>query len=159
MLDASMTLCWCFDDEVTPFTEYVFDLLETTHAIAPALWPFEVASGLTSAVRQRRIMPSQCEELITKLRQLPIQIERREPSWLWQQILPLTQRHARLSVYDAAYLELAFREGLPLATLDEKLAQAAEAEKVKLIQALLSVAFAPVLTNRHPDTAGHATGS
>lgn len=129
-----MTVSWVFEDESTPFTVGVLKSLETVHAIAPALWPFEVANVLSAAERRGRINAAAQAEFLERLRLLPIEIERRPAVWLAQQILPLARTY-RLSAYDAAYLELAIREGLPLATLDEELRQAAAAAGVTLVGA------------------------
>ncbi len=134
VLDASMTLSWAFEDESTPFTVGVLKSLETVHAIVPALWPFEVANVLSAAERRGRINAAAQAEFLERLRLLPIEIERRPAAWLAQQILPLTRTY-RLSAYDAAYLELAIRDGLPLATLDDELRRAASAAGVALVDA------------------------
>jgi predicted nucleic acid-binding protein len=133
VLDASMTLSWAFEDEATPFTDAVLTRLKQSAALAPALWPFEVASVLATAARQGRMQPAQQAEFLEWLRQLPIAIEHRPAIWLCQQILPLTRAY-RLSAYDAAYLELARRENLPLATLDGDLQTAARAHSVALLE-------------------------
>jgi predicted nucleic acid-binding protein len=135
VLDASLTLSWAFDDEATPFTVHVLKTLETVYAVVPALWPFEVASVLTVAERRGRINAGQQAEFLERLRLLPITIEHRPAVWLGQQILRLTQayRAYRLSAYDAAYLELAIRNSLPLATLDQDLRTAALSAGVPLL--------------------------
>ena len=132
VLDASLTLSWAFDDEAAPFAIRILKTLETVHAVAPALWPFEVASVLAVAERRGRINAEQQAEFLERLRLLPILIEHRPAAWLAQQILPLARRY-RLSAYDAAYLELAIREGLPLATLDGDLQAAARHAGVRLV--------------------------
>uniref|UniRef100_Q02C30 PilT protein domain protein n=1 Tax=Solibacter usitatus (strain Ellin6076) TaxID=234267 RepID=Q02C30_SOLUE len=136
VLDASLTLSWAFDDEAAPFAVHILRSLETVHAVAPALWPFEVASVLAVAERRGRINTGQQAEFLERLRMLPILIENRPAAWLAQQILPLARRY-RLSGYDAAYLELAIREALPLATLDGDLRVAAIEAGVPLIDAQL----------------------
>jgi predicted nucleic acid-binding protein len=133
-LDASMTLSWAFEGESTPFIVAVLKSLETVHAVAPALRAFEVASVLSIAERRGRMNAAAQAEFLERLRQLPIAIEQRPAAWLAQQILPLARTY-RLSAYDAAYLELAIREGLPLATLDDDLRRAASAAGVKLMGA------------------------
>ena len=115
VVDASLTLSWCFADEATPYSRAVLATLETTYAVVPALWPFEVANVLAHAERKQRITQEGIAEFLETLRRLPIQIERREVLWLWEAILPLVRQH-RLSAYDAAYLELAKRERMSLAT-------------------------------------------
>jgi predicted nucleic acid-binding protein len=121
-----------FTNEATPFTVRVLEYLKTTHAVTPALWPFEVANALLDAERRGRINAAQQAEFLERLRLLAIHIEHRPAAWLGLQILPLARAH-RLTAYDAAYLELAGREGLPLATNDEHLKAAARAAGVPLV--------------------------
>jgi predicted nucleic acid-binding protein len=132
VLDASMTLSWAFEGESTPFTVAVLKSLETVHAVAPALWAFEVASVLSTAERRGRMNTDAQAAFLERLRRLPVAIEHRPAAWLAQQILPLARTY-NLSAYDAAYLELAIREGLPLATLDDDLRRAASAAGVALV--------------------------
>jgi predicted nucleic acid-binding protein len=134
VLDASMTLSWAFEGESTPLTVAVLKSLETAHAIAPALWAFEVASVLSAAERRGRMSAEAQAAFLERLRLLPVAIEHRPAAWLAQQILPLARTH-HLSAYDAAYLELAIREGLPLATLDDDLRRAAMSAGVALVGA------------------------
>ncbi|SRR5260221_3547763 len=123
VVDASLTLSWCFADEATPYSRSVLATLESTYAVVPALWPFEVASVLTLAERHQRITRTGIVAFMDTLRRLPIQVEHREALWLWQAVIPLAREH-RLSAYDAAYLELARRDGMHLATLDHDLEKA-----------------------------------
>jgi len=134
VLDASVTMswAWAFETEATPFTIQVLGSLKTAHAVTPALWPFEVANALVDAERRGRINPAQQAEFLERLRLLPITIEHRPACWLGQQI-SLARAH-RLTAYDAAYLELAIREGLPLATLDRDLRKAAAAAGAALVE-------------------------
>jgi predicted nucleic acid-binding protein len=134
VLDASMTLSWAFEAESTPFTVAVLRSLETVQALAPALWAFEVASVLSVAERRGRMNAAAQTAFLERLRSLPIAIEHRPAAWLAQQILPLARTH-RIGAYDAAYLELAIRERLPLATLDGDLRRAASAAGVALVGA------------------------
>jgi predicted nucleic acid-binding protein len=120
VVDASMTLSWCFGDEKTPRSRAVLAALQTTYAVVPALWPFEIANGLANAERRKRISEDQIAEFMETLRTLPIQVERREAVWLCQAVTKLA-RHHRLAAYDAAYLDLAMRDQLSLATLDRDL--------------------------------------
>ena len=98
----------------------------------PALWPFEVANALASAQRRDRITAKGIDLFLEQLRQLPIHVERREALWLCKAAIALAREHS-LSAYDAAYLELAKREGLPLATLDETLRRAAQLAGVAIL--------------------------
>ena len=133
VLDASVALSWVFNEESNSFTEHILKSLESAHAVVPALWPFEVINTLITAERQGRVTIAQQAEFLEKLRALPIEIERRPATWLAQQILPLARMY-KLSAYDAAYLELAIREGLPLATLDKDLIRAAKTAGVSLVR-------------------------
>jgi len=134
VLDASMTLSWAFESESTPFSVAVLKSLETAQALAPALWAFEVTSVLSTAERRGRMNAEAQAVFLERLRLLPFAIEHRPVSWLAQQILPLARTY-KLSAYDAAYLELAIREGLPLATLDDDLRRVASAAGVVLATA------------------------
>lgn len=118
-----MTLGWCFSDEATPYTRAVLAALKTTYAVVPALWPFEVANALALAERRKRITQEGIAAFVELLRQLPIHVERREAVWLCQAVIRLARDH-KLTAYDAAYLDLASREQLSLATLDHDLQEA-----------------------------------
>lgn len=96
VLDASLTLSWCFSDEVTSYSRNILAALRTTYAVVPALWPFEVANILALAERRQRITQEGIAAFLDTLQRLPIQIERREALWLWQTLLPLARGH-RLS--------------------------------------------------------------
>jgi len=93
-------------------------------AVVPSLWPFEVANALAIAERRNSVNPDQVAEFLERLRCLPIHVERRDATWVCQATLRLA-RELRVSAYDAAYLVLAMRERLSLATLDDQLQQAA----------------------------------
>jgi len=127
-----MTLSWAFEGEATQFTVAVLKSLETFRAVVPALWPFEVASVLSTAERRGRMDSPAQVAFLERLRLLPIAIEHRPATWLAQQILLLARTY-KLSAYDAAYLELAIREGLPLATLDDDLRRGPCAAGVALV--------------------------
>jgi predicted nucleic acid-binding protein len=132
VVDTSLTLSWCFSDEATPYSRGILAALQTTYAVVPALWPFEVANALAVADLRQRITQEGIAEFLETLHRLPIQIERREALWLWQAVLPPTRKH-RLSAYDAAYLELAKREKMQLATLDHDLQESGRALGIPLL--------------------------
>lgn len=102
-----------------------------TEAITPAIWPFEVANALLVAERRKRITLAQVTALLRRIEDLPISVEPMEAGRAFEQILSLG-RQQNLSQYEAAYLELALRTGLPLATLDGKLREAARLLNVGL---------------------------
>ena len=134
VLDASVAVAWCFEDENTHFTEGVLDLLSTgIEVITPAIWPFEVANALLMAERRKRITLAQVTALLRRIAGLPISVEPIEPGRAFEQILSVARQQS-LTEYDAAYLELALRTGLPLATLDDKVKQAARLVGVGLLK-------------------------
>jgi predicted nucleic acid-binding protein len=133
VLDASVTLSWCFQEEDSLYSRGVLATLKTSHAVVPALWPFEIANVLALAERRGRITNDLRRSFLTEINQLSIQIENRPALELWEGILELTEKY-RLTGYDAAYLELAQRTGLPLATLDGDLRKAALTERVALVE-------------------------
>jgi len=134
VLDASMAVAWCFEDESTPFTERVLDALTSgAEAISPSIWPFEVANALLLAERRNRISVAQVTALLRRIRQLPIAIEPINTDGAFDRIMNAA-RQQQLTAYDASYLELALRESLPLATLDDKLMRAARSAGVRLLR-------------------------
>jgi predicted nucleic acid-binding protein len=130
-----MALSWCFENEATPFTDAVLRRLRLreTYAVTPALWPFEIAAALALAERNGRIATPAAAHFLEVLRQLHIQVDYRPSHWVCHDILRLS-RNFRLTGYDAAYLELAMRDGIPLATLDGDLRAAAQRAGVTLVE-------------------------
>jgi predicted nucleic acid-binding protein len=134
VLDASVAVAWCFEDQNTPFTEGVLDLLSAgTEVLTPAIGPFEVANALLVAERRKRITLAQVTALLRRIAGLPISIEPIEAGRAFEHILSVA-RQQNLTEYDAAYLELALRTGLPLATLDSKVKQAARLVHIGLVK-------------------------
>ncbi len=132
VLDASVALAWCFEDEATPFVDRLLARLETEEATAPAIWPLEVANGIRSAERRGRIDERELPALAQLLLALPIRIEEIPLDAALKDVLPLA-RALGLSAYDAAYVELAIRRAAPLATIDDALARAATAAGAELL--------------------------
>jgi predicted nucleic acid-binding protein len=132
-MDASVTLSWCFEDEATPYSESVLDRLKETEAVVPAIWPLEVANALVTAERRQRLAEAQTTRLVQLLGALPISIDTDGLRQALGSILSLGREHD-LSTYDASYLELAMRQGLPLATQDQGLRQAAARAGVTLVE-------------------------
>lgn len=130
VVDASVTLAWCFEDEATTETEAILDLLSDDTAIVPSLWELEVSNVLLIGERRRRLTESQTARFIALLGQLPILVD--SASVDMGAVIAVGRHHA-LTAYDAAYLVLAEREGVPLATLDTKLRHACQAVGVRLI--------------------------
>ena len=133
VLDASVAVAWCFDDEATEFTEGVLDLISGgAEALVPSIWPLELANALLVAERRKRIALAKVTGLLLRIAGLPIAVMQSDTRQAFEQIMPLA-RHQGLSQYDAAYLGLAVREGLALATLDGELKRAAQATGVELL--------------------------
>jgi predicted nucleic acid-binding protein len=132
VIDTSITMAWCFKDERTAPVMDVLYRLEETPAHALLLWPLEASNALLMAERRKRVDRGQRAELIEFLRDLPIRLDGETTDHVWTSTFRLAQRH-RLSTYDAAYLELAQRLKLPLATLDKELIRAAKASGTTLL--------------------------
>jgi predicted nucleic acid-binding protein len=131
VLDGSVTLAWAFDDETSPYTEAVADSLDKIPAIVPQLWPLEVANGLLVGARHKRTTEAKVAAFLTLLAKLPIAVDDQTALRAWQETLHLAQAQ-NLSAYDAAYLELAMRHDMPMATIDEQLKRAAAVVGVPL---------------------------
>jgi predicted nucleic acid-binding protein len=138
VIDCSMTLSWSFEDERTPARIGVLNQVADAGAVVPALWRLEVLNELQVAVRRGRVTIPYRDVSLTDLRALSIAIDRGTNRQAWSGTLRLCDRFG-LTPYDAAYLaaylEVALRRRLPLATLDGDLARAAEAENVPLVGA------------------------
>ena len=133
VLDASVAVAWCFEDEATKFTEGVLDLLSAgAEAVVPSIWPLEVSNALLVAERRKRIALAKVTALLVRIAGLPISVMPTDAKRAFEQILPMARQQG-LSQYDAAYLELAVREGLELATLDAEFQRAAKAVGVELL--------------------------
>src|SRR5437868_14699783 len=124
VLDGSITLAWFFEDEADAYAESVEDALASAAAVVPSLWPLEVANGLLMGERRKRTTEAKVTQFVALVTSLPISIDDETAARAWQNSLHLARAH-NLTVYDAAYLELALRRGLPLATLDDSLKAAA----------------------------------
>ena len=132
VLDSSATLAWIYSDETTEEIRQLFDAVAENGATVPALWRLEVANSLTVAVRRRRIDADFRRAALADLALLDITTDPHTDSLAWGETLTLADRF-RLTLYDAAYLELAQRRTLPLATLDEELCAAAGALGVRVL--------------------------
>ena len=132
VLDSSVALTWCFEDEHTLATLALLDQITELGAIAPALWPLEVLNALTMAERRGRLVGTQRHQLAGFLRDLPVSLDQETADQAWTITMRLAERY-RLTLYDAAYLELAQRLELPLATLDQELRVAGNALGITLL--------------------------
>lgn len=132
VLDSSATLAWLHTDETTPAIREVFELLARGGAWVPGLWRLEVANVLEMGVRHGHYDAAFRSSTLADLSMLPISLDLETDRNAWGATLQIAHRH-RLTVYDAAYLELAKRRNLPLATLDGALRAASTAEGVTLL--------------------------
>jgi predicted nucleic acid-binding protein len=132
VLDSSATLAWIYSDEVTEGIRRLFDTVGDTGAFVPALWRLEVANSLTIAARRGRIDSEFRRAALDDLALLDITTDSHTDTHAWAETLLLADRF-RLTMYDAAYLELAHRRGVPLATLDEDLSAAALALGLRVL--------------------------
>jgi predicted nucleic acid-binding protein len=132
VLDSSVTLSWCFEDERTAATVATLENVAANGAVAPSLWPLEVLNGLAMAERRNRLTAAQRETLSGFLASLPVTIDHETSAQAWTVTAHLAARH-KLTLYDAAYLELAQRLNLPLASLDQELRAAGSAVGIKLL--------------------------
>lgn len=131
VLDASVAACWAFDDEDHPAAAAALERLRTDEATAPSLWWFEVRNTLIVNERRGRLTESDTTAFLHELSRMGVRIDRTPDE---ATVLAFARRH-RLTVYDASYLELAQREGIPLATLDRDLRKAASLLGVALTDA------------------------
>jgi predicted nucleic acid-binding protein len=132
VLDSSATLAWIYSDETTESIRQIFDMVVDEGAFVPALWRLEVANSLTLAMRKGRIDAGFRQASLADLALLDITTDPDTDLHAWAETLNLADRF-RLTLYDAAYLELAMRHRLPLATLDAELRGAATALGVHLL--------------------------
>jgi predicted nucleic acid-binding protein len=131
ILDASVTLALCFPEERTPALLSLQESLATRSAVVPPLWWYEVANALLQAKRRARLPEGGYEAVLPIIRELSLITDDQHAESLFQGVISLAERF-RLTVYDATYLELASRRGLPLATLDVELRTAATSLGVPL---------------------------
>jgi predicted nucleic acid-binding protein len=132
VLDSSLTLAWFYADEATSAVREVFQLIKTSGAWVPSLWRLEVGNVLQMGIRRGRHDFAFLRAALADLSLFPISVDPDTGKQAWAATLDLAHHH-QLTLYDAAYLELAHRRGFPLATLDRNLRSAAKAEKVNLL--------------------------
>lgn len=132
VIDCSVAMAWLFQDEATPRTAGLLKRLATEAAMVPAWWFIEITNVLAMAERKGRISATQSDAFVRDISALPIERDHEAPDRAFNQILGLCRTH-RLTSYDAIYLDLALRSGLPLATLDEDLRRTAKKLGVPLL--------------------------
>jgi predicted nucleic acid-binding protein len=124
VLDCSIAASWCFEDEASPDIDALLERTRDHGAVVPALWHWEIANVLAMAARRGRIAAGDATARLSLIGALPIATDTDSIARAWREALLLAQTHG-LTVYDAAYLELAVRLGVPLATKDSDLQAAA----------------------------------
>jgi predicted nucleic acid-binding protein len=136
VLDNTVTMAWCFTEEATEFTKTLLSRLAnlTDRAVVPALWLYEVVNVVELAVRKGRIPGDKALAFLESLGDLPIEVENPSRTQVFVAVRMLAGRY-QLTGYDAAYLELANRHKLPIASLDKALSRAAQAAGVNTVQA------------------------
>ena len=132
VVDASIAMSWYFDDEKSPGSDRILEAVGQSGATVPGHWRLEIANSLRTAVNRGRVTPAYRNAVLDALSGLPIEIDPETVRHAWGATLALADKH-RLTPYDAAYLELALRRNLPLATLDKALLAAAATEGVEVL--------------------------
>jgi predicted nucleic acid-binding protein len=126
VLDGSVTMVWGFEDEDDEYAAAILEKMPDLQAFVPSIWPLEVANALIMGERRGRTTPADAARFLAILGTFPINVDDETATRAWADTMHLARAHS-LSAYDAAYLELAIRLGLPLATLDDRLKAAATA--------------------------------
>ena len=124
VIDTSVVMAWCLGDEGSVYADEILGSLESCEAIVPAIWPLEIGNVLVVAERRKRLSRSAGIRFLSLINDLPIIVVQETPERMTKEILALA-RERQLSTYDASYLDLAMRTGLPIATLDSVLNKAA----------------------------------
>ena len=132
VIDNSVVMSWCFQDETSKYTDAVLGYLEQTTAYAPAIWPLEVSNVLLVAERRKRLSQADSSRFVSLLFELPIIVEQESQERMLSEILALAREY-KLSSYDASYLDLAMRKGLPIATTDKNIMAAARKINVPIV--------------------------
>ena len=132
VLDCSIAAAWFFEDEARPETDHLLEHLRDGGALVPNLWHLEVGNVLIQAEKRGRITTAQISVRLELLANLPIVTDTETNLRAFREILTLARSQV-LTTYDAAYLELAIRRGIPLATQDKALVRAAKASNVETL--------------------------
>ncbi|MHB0867813.1 MAG: type II toxin-antitoxin system VapC family toxin [Thermoleophilia bacterium] len=132
VLDCSVALAWILPDEGEHQVAALLEKVGTEGAIVPEVWPLEVANALLVAQHRRRLKEKDVERALADLAALPIRVDQETHQHALRAILSLAREY-KLSAYDAAYLELARRARMPLATLDKNLRSACRAAGIEVL--------------------------
>jgi predicted nucleic acid-binding protein len=134
ILDNSVVMAWCFNDETDSYADLVLENLEFSEAFVPTIWSLEVGNVLLVAEQRKRLSEADSIRFLSLLSELPIFVEQESPDRMIKEIFSLAKEY-QLSTYDASYLDLAMRKGLPIATRDSALSKAAQKCKVPIFRA------------------------
>lgn len=151
VVDSSVALTWCFEDEASSETDKLFERVRDDGAVVPGLWHLELSNVLLQAEKRGRITASDIAIRLDLIAELPISVDQETTARAWREILILA-RAERLTTYDATYLELATRRGLPLLTRDDELAQAAVRLGVVVLPPPGKKELPPKTKKRHRET-------
>ncbi len=132
VLDCSVAMSWAFEDEKSPQTDRLLDRARDHGAVVPSLWFLEVANAFVQAELRGRTSRSVTVQTIKRLQLLPIEVDDGTASRAFHEVIDIA-RSEGLTTYDAAYLELAIRRAVPLATKDRELAKASRRRGVSLL--------------------------
>ncbi len=132
VLDCSIAVSWCFEDEASEVCDALLERVRDEGALVPSLWHLELGNVMIQAERRGRIMSADVSTRLELIGDLPIVTDDETPIRALREILAIA-RAENLTTYDAAYLELAIRRGLPLATNDKRLRSAGTNTGVKII--------------------------
>ena len=135
VLDASVALCWLLGDGTASIRTYAVSVLEAmkaegNRAVVPVIWNLELANVIAKAEQKGLLVEAQSEAFLEMLAGLDIDIDSDTVSTALSDTLQIARRY-RLSAYDASYMELSLRSGIPLATLDQDLQKAARRAGIK----------------------------
>ncbi len=133
VVDCSVTMAWCFEDECDPLADAVLDLIGEVDVWAPSIWPLEVANVILVAERRGRLVSAESTRFVELLGDLPILIDGTTHERALGSVVA-RGRALGLSAYDAAYIDLAERKGAVLATRDSKLAAACRAAGIQVLE-------------------------
>lgn len=129
IIDTSVVMSWCFEDEENSYAEAVLDSLEDGEAFVPGIWPLEVGNVLLVAERKKRLSRASVVRFLELISSLPLIVEQETPDRILREIVSLA-REQGISTYDASYLDLAMRTDLPISTLDASMRKAARKLKI-----------------------------
>ena len=134
MVDASVALAWCFPDEASAYADAVLVALEGRTVIVPAVWALEITNAVLVAERRKRVKQAEVRRFVQLLGGLTIIEQSQRVADTVTNVLPLAREYD-LSSYHAAYLDVAVRQGAPLATLDSTLEKAGRSAGIRIFEA------------------------